>query len=92
MQKFVVTHEGVFKYGNVRMHKDLLGPKDICIGGGFYAFDYVSSRLLLTGKSYDFGPPKWNYIDILKVPAAFRGMAILYEGEDVNRYVRVEYV
>lgn len=92
MQKFIITHEGVFKYGNVRMHKDLLGAKDLCIGGGYYEFDYVSNRLLLSGKSYDFGQPKWHYITVLKVPTAFRGLSILYEGEDVRKFLRVEYV
>lgn len=92
MQKFIITHEGVFKYSNVRMHKDLLEGRDMCIGGGFYEFDYVSNRLLLTGKSYDFGKPKWHYIDTLKLPSAFRGLTVLYEGEDVRNIVKVEYV
>lgn len=92
MQKFIITHKGVFKYGNVRMHKDLLRGGDMCIGGGFYEFDYVSNRFLLTGSSYDFGRPKWHYIDTLKMPSVFRGMTILYEGEDVSHIVRMEYI
>jgi len=43
-------------------------------------------------KSYDFGKPKWNYIDVLKVPSAFRGLTILYEGEDVSWFLQVQYV
>lgn len=92
MQKFIITHEGVFKYGNVRLHKDLLECKEMCIGGGFYEFDYVSNGLLLTGKSYDFGRPKWHYIDTLKLPLVFQGLTMLYEGEDVRNFVKVEYV
>lgn len=92
MQKFIITQNGVFRYGNVRMHKDLLEPGDMCYGGGFYEFDYVSNRLLLSGRSYDFGKPKWNYLDVLKVPAVFRGMTILYEDEPVGDLVQIEYV
>jgi hypothetical protein len=92
MQKFIITQEGVFRYGNVRMHKDLLEDRDQCIGGGFYEFDYVSNRLLLSGKSYDFGTPQWDYIDSLKMPEVFRGLTILYEGEKVNDFVRIEYI
>jgi len=92
MQKFVITSEGVFKYGNVRMHKDLLAAQDRCIGGGFYEFDYVSNSLLLSGKSYDFGKPKWNRIDVLKLPSAFQGLTIRYEGEDVSQFLQVQFV
>ena len=90
MQKFIITSEGVLKYGNVRMHKDLLTANDICMGGGFYEFDYVNCRLLLSGRSFDYGRPRWGYVDVLKVPGAFRGLDIFYEGERLD--VKVEYV
>lgn len=91
MQKFIITQEGVFKYGNVRMHKDLLSEGEVCYGGGFYEFDYVSNRLLLSGRSYDFGKPRWDRIDSLKMPSAFRGLSILYEGEDIDKYVDEQF-
>jgi hypothetical protein len=92
MQKFIITQDGVFKYGNVRMHKDLLEAGDSCYGGGFYEFDYISNRLLLSGRSYDFGTPMWHHIDILKMPEAFRGLTVLYEGSPVSNFVKIEYV
>ena len=92
MQKFIVTHEGIFRFGNVRMHRDLLKNGDMCIGGGFYEFDFISNRLLLSGKSYDFGKPKWNYIDTLKVPEAFKGLKIFYEDEEISNYINIEYI
>jgi len=91
MQKFIITNKGEFKFGNVKMHKDLLEGSDRCIGGGYYEFDYVSNRLLLSGRSYDYGSPKWGYIDTLKMPSVFQGLAILYEGEEINNFVKVEY-
>lgn len=33
MQKFIITRGGIFRYQNVRMHKDLLQSDDMCIGG-----------------------------------------------------------
>ena len=92
MQKFIITQRGIFRYGNVRMHKDLLQSDDMCIGGGFYEFDYVSNRLLLYGRSYDFGSPQWQYIDILKMPSAFRGLTVFYEEEAVSDLLKIEYV
>lgn len=91
MQKFIITHEGRFKYGDVRLHKDLLEGCEICIGGGFYAFDYTANRLLLTGESFDFGPPKWHYIDTLILPSTLCGLTVLYEGEDISRFVNLSY-
>lgn len=42
------------------LHRDLLQPGEMCYGGGYYQFDYVSNRLLLTGESTDFGVPRWD--------------------------------
>ncbi|MCF0204816.1 MAG: hypothetical protein HUK12_05930 [Muribaculaceae bacterium] len=90
MRKFIITSEGNFRYGDVRMHKDLLLPRDICLGGGYYEFDYVSNRLLLSGKSFDYGKPKWHYAYHLLVPQELRGLTILYEGEPL--LLEVKYV
>lgn len=92
MQKFIITSDGALKYGNVRMHKDLLSAGETCIGGGFYDFDFISNRLLLSGRSYDFGRPAWNRVSILKVPAAFKGLGILYENEDLRHFLKIEYI
>lgn len=92
MKKFIITHDGHFRYGNVRMHKDLLEPHDMCIGGGFYEFDYVSARLLLSGRSYDFGSPQWHYIDTLLLPAELRGLQIEYEGRDLRDFLKLTYI
>ena len=81
------------------MHKDLLYPGDQCYGGGFYEIDYISNRILLHGASYDYGRPRWNYIDTLFVPIQYQGMTIIYQGEysteddfNVSAELSVEYV
>lgn len=66
------------RLGMVTLHRDLLMPHEQCIGGGFYEYDYVGNRLLLSGKSFDYGPPRWSKIDILRIPEAFRDVSIIY--------------
>lgn len=60
--KFILTLDGHLRIGSVKMHKDLLQPGDTCIGGGFWEVDYLSRRLKLSGKSYDYGKPKWTFV------------------------------
>lgn len=82
--KFIITKEGHFRLGMVNLHLHLLERGDYCLGGGFYHFDYASNRILLDGESYDFGPPLWDMIDVLKVPSIYRGMQIVYQYHDEN--------
>lgn len=60
------------------LHRDLLQPGEMCYGGGYYQFDYVSNRLLLTGESTDFGVPRWNWLDELHILEVYRGLRIVY--------------
>lgn len=94
--KFVITADGFLRLGMVNMHKDLLLPGDDCIGGGYYQFDYVSNRLILDRKSYDYGKPKWHWLDILRVPSVYRVLQIVYiydDGEefDLSQELKIEY-
>lgn len=96
--KFILTDTGHLRLGMVYMHKDLLLPGEECLGGGYYEFDYIGSRLLLSGKSYDFGRPKWNLVDAVIVPEVYRGLTIVYaagsDREDalpLTDYVAVRY-
>ena len=94
--KFVITMAGFFRLGMVRLHKDLLKPGDSCLGGGYYHFDYTSNRLVLDRSSYDFGPPRWHLLDVLKVPSVYRGLRLVYiddEGQelDLMQEMQIEY-
>ena len=82
LPKFIITLKGVFRLAMVNQHKDLLKPGDLCIGGGYYHFDFVSNRIILNRESYDFGRPKWHLLEELKVPSAYRGMRIVYVYDD----------
>ena len=76
--KFIITNGGHLRLGEVTLHRELLMPHEQCLGGGFYEFDYVGKRLILSGKSFDYGPPRWDRIDELFVPEAYRGAPIIY--------------
>lgn len=80
----MLTLDGHIRIGYVRMHKDLLLPDDTCIGGGFWEVDAVSHRLLLSGKSYDYGKPKWTFVTgKLYLPKDYRGLRIEYHGDSL---------
>ena len=102
-QKFILTQHGVLRFGDVRLHKDLLESGDFCYGGGFYEFDYGTNRIILSGASFDFGSPLWERflsLDIpLKVPEDYRGMGIVYRYDDqirgelrVTEDFQIEYI
>lgn len=76
--KFIITSGGHLRLGMVTLHRELLMAHEQCLGGGFYEFDYSSGRLILSGKSFDYGPPRWGKIDILRVSEAFAGVTIIY--------------
>ena len=76
--KFIITSKGYLRLGMVTLHRDLLMEHEDCLGGGFYEFDYVGNRLVLSGKSFDYGPPRWSKVEMLQVPEAYRGMGIIY--------------
>ena len=80
--KFIITKDGHFRLGMVKLHEHLLQPGDHCLGGGYYQFDHTNNRILLDRESYDFGPPQWDMIDQLKVPSTYRGMQIIYQYRD----------
>lgn len=85
--KFIITSGGYLRLGMVTMHRDLLMAHEQCLGGGFYEFDYTTNRLLLSGKSFDYGPPRWSKIDVLWVPEAYGDVPIVYRdtrGDELN--------
>ena len=85
--KFIITSGGHLRLGMATLHRDLLMAHEQCLGGGFYEYDYANNRLLLSGKSFDYGPPRWSKVDVLLVPEAYSGVPIVYcdiRGEELN--------
>ncbi len=80
--KFILTNTDRLRLGRVNLHKELLREGEVCLGGGYYEFDYVNGRLLLSGKSYDFGRPRWSAFDTLYVDRAYEGLTIIYSSDE----------
>lgn len=94
--KFIITSGGHLRLGMVTLHRDLLMAHEECLGGGFYDIDHVGNRLILSGKSFDYGPPRWNKVSTLLVPEAYRTMTVIYrdnrdEEFDLSSIAKIEY-
>lgn len=60
--KFIITLDGELKFGNVYLHKDLIPyGEDSCHGGGLWRIDNQNGRIILYGRSFDFGLPQFEY-------------------------------
>ena len=62
-QKFIITQDGVLKFGNVYQHSDLLDWGEECpYGGGLWKRDEGRKAILLYGRSFAFGAPDFNHV------------------------------
>lgn len=90
-QKFIITSAGRFRYGDVDLHRELLEDHEDCLGGGFYEFNYIRNKLELSGRSYDYGRPRWDALDVLIMPAVFRGLDISYDDIPLQNFVPLRF-
>lgn len=62
-QKFIITQDGVLKFGRVYLHRDLQGVGERCVwGGGLWKVDDARGAIVLYGRSFDFGPPEFDHV------------------------------
>lgn len=62
-QKFIITQDGVLKFGKVYQHVDLLDWGEECpYGGGLWKKDECRRAILLYGRSFAFGTPDFNQV------------------------------
>lgn len=62
-QKFIINQDGVLRFGQVFMHRDLLRSGEQCTyGGGLWRLDEERRIVLLFGRSFDFGEPDFDYV------------------------------
>lgn len=62
-QKFIITQDGVLKFGRVYLHHDLLSyEEDGTGGGGLWKHDPLRGAVLLYGRSFEFGPPDFSFL------------------------------
>lgn len=59
--KFIITTDGVLRFGRVYLHKHLLYADDLgCNGGGFWEVEPQRGIIILHGRSADFGGPDFG--------------------------------
>lgn len=64
MQKFIITEDGTMRFVDVRLHRDLIPDgDDTCHGGGFWRIDNQRACIILYGRSFDFGPPEFVFLE-----------------------------
>lgn len=62
-QKFIITQEGVLRFGTVYLHRELLLSGEQCgYGGGLWRIDHDRRAIVLYGRSFDFGLPRFEYV------------------------------
>lgn len=62
-QKFIITQDGILRFGCVYLHRDLLTSGEQCpYGGGLWKLDESRGAILLYGSSFDFGYPELSQI------------------------------
>lgn len=62
-QKFIINRDGVLKFDHVYLHRDMLAPGEQCTyGGGLWKIDEGRGAIVLYGRSFDFGPPDFDYV------------------------------
>ena len=61
--KFIINQDGVLKFGNVFLHRDLLNFNEEALGGGgLWKIDPIRNAIMLYGRSFDFGPPQFEML------------------------------
>lgn len=85
-QKFIIagdakTGEGYLRMGEVSQHVELRIGYEKVWGGGFWEIDHASRRVVLSGRSGDFGAPLFDYLKMMD--RQLREYAIVYQ-EDWN--------
>lgn len=62
-QKFIINQDGVLKFGTVYLHRDMLATGERCVyGGGLWKVDHCRQAIILYGRSFDFGPPDFEFV------------------------------
>ena len=62
-QKFIINQDGVLRFGNVYLHRDMLKADERCIyGGGLWKIDHQRGAVVLYGRSFDFGLPDFDFV------------------------------
>lgn len=82
MKKFIIDSNGELILGNVDFHFELLPKGHVgCYGGGLWRIDEENKTLLLSGRSIDYGVPKFEYLK--HITPGYEDYKIMYEGKEI---------
>ena len=66
-QKFIITADGHLRFGRVYLHRELLRDGEKCLyGGGLWEIDHGRNAVILYGRSFDFGPPDFDHVEVIE--------------------------
>lgn len=83
MKKFIIDSNGELILGNVDFHFELLPKGHVgCYGGGLWRIDEENKILLLSGKSIDYGVPKFEYLK--HITPGYEDYKIMYEEKETT--------
>lgn len=83
MKKFIIDSNGELILGNVDFHFELLPKGHVgCYGGGLWRIDEENKILLLSGKSIDYGVPKFEYLK--HITPGYEDYKIMYEEKEIT--------
>lgn len=78
--KFIITGDGVLRFGTVYLHRELLKCGEKCVyGGGLWKIDEGRGVVVLYGRSFDFGPPDFDYVSRIEWGTLGSPRTLLYQ-------------
>lgn len=81
-QKFIITGDiktgkGYLRLGEVGQHAELRIGYEKIWGGGFWEIDHAARKVILSGRSGDFGAPLFGYLK--RMDRELKGYTVLYQ-------------
>ena len=77
--KFILTGEGILRLGMVPLHRHLLQPGDVCLGGGYWTINHGARQVELSGASSDYGAPQWHRVEHIIYPDEYQGYTFVWK-------------
>lgn len=94
--KFIITQDGFLRLGMVTLHRHLMEPGDVCLGGGYWHINHAAQQVELSGASSDYGKPQWHHIDKVLLPRDYNGYTFTWlinsKQHPLTEMLPVEYV
>lgn len=79
-RKFIITQDGILRFGIVYQHNELLDYHEHGDGGGgLWKYDPLRDAILLYGRSFEFGPPDFSSLQrVDRTGVGYNNATLLY--------------